>query len=443
MNARYDDRQVTYCLSSIASLPSDKHGTVMELEAYARAVTHKVFANSTIVGLIGEWDLVWGPKVYQVRNSTVADNAMYVARSREEPARFVVAISGTNPISAYGWIVEDIKINPPVTWPYGDAGPAVRGDIAYGTNVGLKVVLNTLRDDNFSLFEYLAGQVSGCQGPLSITVTGHSLGGALSPATALALRDTQGVPLGEPNGWDPSAKSRISCLPTAGPTPGNETWRDYYDGRLGKATDRLWNAIDIVPHAWQISMLNEIPTIYQPEIPASDFVRVAARIAVANSVVAETLSGSGMRQICPSVPGLPGKVDPDLTVTVRHLIVILETLLANDLIQKLAEELKLAAWEVALIKATIDELIRYLNGEKTAGAKVDETVLDEVDTENATALRSRNGDLFDSLKDLIGFLIQVAYQHTTAYDELIGTTEFSGIVSVLAAETPFPPPAQA
>ena len=115
MSAEYTEQQVIYALNSIANAPSGKHGTVEELGAYAEIVLHRTFNNSAIIDLIGEWEVVWGPKVYQVENSTVADNAMYVARNKTSPTQYVVAISGTNPISAYGWIVEDFMINPPVT----------------------------------------------------------------------------------------------------------------------------------------------------------------------------------------------------------------------------------------------------------------------------------------------------------------------------------------
>ncbi len=61
-------------------------------------------------------------------------------------------------------------------------------------------------------------------------------------------------------------------MPTAGPTPGNKIWADYYDIQLGSATDRLWNELDIVSHVWELDMLSEIPTRYESEIPDSEFV---------------------------------------------------------------------------------------------------------------------------------------------------------------------------
>ncbi len=248
------------------------------------------------------------------------------------------------------------------------------------------------------------------------------------------------MPLGRPNGWDPASKSHLSVVPSAGPTPGNETWRDYYDGRIGKTTDRLWNAIDIVPHAWEISMLNEIPATYQPQIPISDFVKAAVSIAGGNSTVFATLSGSGARQIRPAVPGLPGKVNPSIEVTARDLIAILETLLANDLIGKLGKELKLSAIEVVLMKAAIHDFIKYLHREKGAHEMVSSTALDDIESTHLTTLQAQNRDVEGWLRHFLDFLVQVAFQHTTAYDELLGATVFRGIVEAIKDQTPFPPP---
>ncbi|MGH9905070.1 MAG: lipase family protein [Pyrinomonadaceae bacterium] len=57
--------------------------------------------------------------------------------------------------------------------------------------------------------------------PTPISVTGHSLGGALSPAVALWLSDTKAQ-------WDPSGRSSLACLPSAGPTSGDQAFATYY-----------------------------------------------------------------------------------------------------------------------------------------------------------------------------------------------------------------------
>lgn len=308
----FTDRQIHYALNSISNLPSNRVGNAGKLEATAKELLEEIFSNAKIINLIGKWKLVWGPKVYEHKPGLfgVADNAMYVAQRLSDPKQFVVAISGTNPISKYGWQTEDGDITPPVAWPYQTS--VGTGKITNGTSVGMNVLLNELKDDGLSLFKYLANQVANCRDPLTVTVTGHSLGGALSPVTALALLDSQGVSLDKSNGWDPQSKSQISVMPTAGPTPGDEEWRDYYDRRLGAKTDRVWNKIDIVPHAWQISMMNEILSIYEsttkPKIqPPSDKITTTVKKAIKNSQTFQNKAGSPLMQICPSVEGFPGE----------------------------------------------------------------------------------------------------------------------------------------
>lgn len=423
MSTEYNRQQIIYSLNSIANAPSGRHGTVAELEQYATEVITEVLADSRVIGLIGQWQLVWGPAVYQVTGSTVADNAMYVAQSKTDKSQFVVAISGTNPISAYGWIVEDIVINPPVNWPYGTAGAAA-GQITHGTSVGLNVLLNILKGGDNTLHQYLAGQVSNSGSALTITVTGHSLGGALSPSVALALLDTEGLPLTDPNGWDPDSKSQIAVEPTAGPTPGNATWADYYGYRLGSATDRLWNRIDIVPHAWQISMLKEVPNIYEPTIPENELVQSLVGLAIANSK-----AFGDAEQIRPDVPGLPGQIDPNIELSIKEMLVILETLLANDLIDKLTKDLpeSVRKW----IKEAIDALINWLNGETNKAAEVDLDKLMAVSAPRFAAMESEYPGITSLIRSFLNFLIQAAYQHTTEYAKLIGTTAFHAIVEAI------------
>jgi len=303
----YQSQQIIFALNIVANLPSGRRGTAEKIEGETKALLIKIFEDPRIIELIGKWQLVWGPKVYQkIKCITgVADNAMYVAQNVSDPSQLVVAISGTNGISKEGWIVEDFGISPPVKWPYSASST---GNITHGTNVGIDVLLKTLKDNDKTLFKYLADQVSIQEDSISVTVTGHSLGGALSPVTALALFDSQGVPLNEPNGWDPLSKSKISVLPSAGPTPGDEMWRDYYESRLGENTDRIWNAIDIVPHAWDTSMLEKIPILYK------DFISICeqdlVKYAIKKSQKFEDEAGSPLVQICPSVSGLCGKIDP-------------------------------------------------------------------------------------------------------------------------------------
>ena len=416
----YNRTQIIYALNSISNTPSNEKGTVEELETYAKEVISQVFENKSAQALIGEWELVWGPCVYQTEGSNVADNAMYVARNKNRTTDIVVAISGTNPISKYGWIHEDFLINPMQDWPYA-SGLNPQPKISNGTKLGTNILFNDLKNESGqTLTDYLKQQVA--TNPISVTVTGHSLGGALSPAVALALKNMQG----KTDGWDPKSSASIAVEPSAGPTSGNKDWADYYDAELGSATTRLWNAIDIVPHAWELDMLKAIPTLYEPEIPESVFINALTKLAEANSIKA-----GNMHQICDQVAGLPGKIETGALINIHNILEILEVMVANDLIELLAKKLNLKPLAVVLIKKVIDELIKYLNDKLESADTISMSDFKSIKLDSKLNLKNHSEEVSGMFISFLDFLIQAGYQHTTAYAILMKTTVFSDLVSVI------------
>ena len=402
----YDRTQIIYALNSIANSPSNHKGTVEELETYAKEVVSQTFENKSIQSLVGEWELVWGPCVYQAEGSNVADNAMFIARSKNVMTDFVIAISGTNPISKYGWIHEDLLINPMQDWPF-VKGLIPQPKISNGTKLGVDVLFNNLENESGQkLTDYLKQQVTANPEPLSVTVTGHSLGGALSPAVALALKNMQGLG----NGWDPKSSTTIAVLPSAGPTPGNKDWADYYDDELGSSTTRLWNVIDIVPHAWERDMLKAIPTIYEPTIPESEFISVLVKLAEANSIKA-----GNMYQIRDDVAGLPGKIDTDVLLNIPNILELLEALVVNGIIEFLAKELQLKPLEVILIKAVVDEMIKRLRNKLESTDSITMVDFKSLKLDSKLKLKSHSEKISDMVISFLDFLVQAGYQHTTAY----------------------------
>ena len=412
MSKLYNQQQTVFALCSIANTPSGRHGSVEQLQHYSKKIIQKVFKDTQVTGLIGHWKLVWGTQVYQVPGSTVADNAMFVAQNTESEHEFVIAISGTNPISAYGWVIEDAKLIPTVAWPYKSDNSNITGEIANGTSIGLNVLLNKLSDKGLTLNDFLRQQAASYAEKLSITVTGHSLGGALSPAVALALKDTK-------NNWAPHCSVNIAVQPSAGPTPGNDAWSEYYTDSLGDVTNRLWNKIDMVPHAWQSSMLAEIPTLYDPEIPGDRLIKKLVKLAELNSKLA-----GNMQQICPSSQPLAGTVNSEANITIQGFIIILETLIANNLIDKL----DLTKVEIRLIKDLIGHWITYLNKQDDLSqSHRTPAIVSRLETDGKKALES----LWPDFKNFIDFFKQVGYQHTTAYSILLNTSAFEARVTII------------
>ena len=96
-------------------------------------------------------------------------------------------------------------------------------------------------------------------------MTGHSKGGALSTTLALWLADTQGgAPVPEADRWDPLRKATVCAYSFAGPTAGNEEFASHSNAVIGPRCYRIVNHLDVVPHAWASSDMQEIPGLYGP-----------------------------------------------------------------------------------------------------------------------------------------------------------------------------------
>ena len=421
MTTVFNSIQKTYALSTLAGTPSDQHGTVAQLEAYAAKVINATLKDTTAQGLIGQWDLVWGPAVYQTPGSDVADNAFYIAQNSSSPNEFVIAISGTNPISRYGWIHEDFLINPLQPWPFASGNSAKNSDIkiSNGTHLGLTALL-ALKSNNQTALEYLATHTS-TQGALEITITGHSLGGALSPAMALAMHDLQNNPVS----WDPKGNSQIAVVPSAGPAAGNQAWANYYDQCLASTTTRLWNSIDIVPHAWEVDLLRQIPSLYIPTIAPSSLIEGLTDIAIANSILAGT-----MLHECSDTPPLAGTVNTNLELTLANIITYLEVALSNKIIEKVGQLKHWSTLEITLLKDIVDDLIQQLR-KKNAGDKLKINDLHHHFASFSLKKHATHAGPIKSIYDFIEFLLQAGYQHTSAYNTLLEITAFTDLVNTL------------
>ncbi|BCD97344.1 lipase family protein [Marinagarivorans cellulosilyticus] len=421
MTTAFNSIQKTYALSTLAGTPSDQHGTVAQLEAYASKVINATLKDTTAQGLIGQWDLVWGPAVYQTPGSDVADNAFYIAQNSSSPNEFVIAISGTNPISRYGWIHEDFLINPLQPWPFASGDSTKNSDIkiSNGTHLGLTALL-ALTSNNQTALEYLATHTSA-QGALEITITGHSLGGALSPAMALAMHDLQNNPVS----WDPKGNSQIAVVPSAGPAAGNQAWANYYDQCLASTTTRLWNSIDIVPHAWEVDLLRQIPSLYIPAIAPSSLIEGLSDIAIANSILAGT-----MLHECSDTQPLAGTVNTNLELTLANIITYLEITLSNKIIEKVGQLKHWSTLEITLLKDIVDDLIQQLR-KKSATEKLKINELHHHFASFSLKKHTTHASPIKSIYDFIEFLLQAGYQHTTAYNTLLEVTAFTDLVNTI------------
>jgi hypothetical protein len=285
----YTSEQTVFAISVLAGLGDSFSGSVATIEA---ALTLELENKLTALQpQIGTWELVWGPAVYELPTSDRPDNTLFVASSS---GQLVVAVAGTNPYSFLDWIVEDFLVSTQVPWLTGSPFSLER-KISLGTFIGLSV-LQTLKPGpgqpgaGVLLKDFLATQVGA---PVAISVAGHSLGGALSPTLALWLHDLQAD-------WDPAGNATLSSLPSAGPTAGNEAFAEYSDAQIGARVTRLYNPLDVVPHAWTTADVQALPQLYapdiEPDLPINGFVDLLVHIS----------KGRGYTQINLSAPPLSG-----------------------------------------------------------------------------------------------------------------------------------------
>src|SRR5262249_37844873 len=84
----------------------------------------------------------WGPATFRARTSLIDDAMMYVAKREDSssgPARYAIAIRGTNPISLFDWVFGDFWVSLETNWgPIADVQPK----LSASTALGLAIIQN-------------------------------------------------------------------------------------------------------------------------------------------------------------------------------------------------------------------------------------------------------------------------------------------------------------
>jgi len=226
-----------------------------------------------------QWRVVWGP-CYTLDDllPPQVSNGMFVAQqldgSNNPLPVYVVATAGTNAKSFFDLVIEDLDINP-TDWKLkqgdGNSSPmqVTKGDweglMRLLFSINMQWPLNDIRT--------FLGNIPNKQ-TVTLWFAGHSLGGALAPMLMLALMDpdsalnTQDTNLGN---WQ-----HVNLLATAGPSIGNQAFLDHFKSVFGAGKANatfIWNAKDVVPHAWNAGTMNALtkPTnIYGLDVLADD-----------------------------------------------------------------------------------------------------------------------------------------------------------------------------
>ena len=437
---KYNQPQQIFALNWLSNILANVKGDSSNFNSEATTAIDKVLGDST--DLMGNWNRVWGPVVFSAKPSTtagVADNTMFLAKSADPGINtYVLAIAGTNPISPYGWLVEDFKTDSTQTWPFLEAknDPSSDIKISTGTYLGIQHLLQ-MEYNSQNIIDFLSSKSSDVAKQTEVIVTGHSLGGALSAALALALKDSQTKDStmnvlnvkGEVEGtlavnkWDESLNCIVSCMPSAGATPGNEAFANYFDQELGARTIRLWNNLDVVPHAWQTSMLDEITKLYEPGIKSNALIKLA--VAKAKNQAAK--SGETYLQIMEQIPGFPGVFNSEINNAsgIANLIKKIGAARAEKIIESILMDIskdgglitKIILPEKFVEKygKVIAEMIVYML-ENGADAKFEKWWKK---FENEHPLYAKGLSIFmTEVNTFFLFLVQLGYQHVNAYVEV-------------------------
>lgn len=200
---------------------------LMTLAGTAYGSPAKIPSYLTQARPVADWKVIWMPVV-----GDAPPNFAFMAMGPE--AQVVIAIRGTypDPFSSAYW--EDGNQDSPfgdmVDWP-GAAGAKISG----GTNEGFSNLLELKDAKGISLERAVANLPSDA----SVTVTGHSLGGTLTPVLALKLVGNE-------------PERAVFATSYAGMTPGNSEFAALFGA--GTALDakirRVYNTIDSVGYGW-------------------------------------------------------------------------------------------------------------------------------------------------------------------------------------------------
>jgi hypothetical protein len=151
-----------------------------------------------------------------------------------------------------------------------------------------------------TLLEFLKCFVANAAAPINIYVIGHSKGGALAPAIALWLAETQGGAVSTSEQWDPGCKANLHLYSFSAPTPGNTGFAARFTQKITEYY-RLANPYDIVTHVWDPNEVRNIPGLYGDQltalrIPADALAFALEVLAYQHEVPSEPWTGAAVSQ---------------------------------------------------------------------------------------------------------------------------------------------------
>lgn len=192
--------------------------------------------------------VVWGPA--EIGDGLgVSYTRAFITRD-STGSEYTVVIRGTNPLSLLSWTLEDFDVGTAV--PFNTVAPTAPAGamISRGTYNGV-AYLAELRDPRTgqTIVQYLQ-QVQ----PPKLLVTGHSLGGTLTPPMFAYLNQAL---------YGGRYTENMAPFSFAGLSPGNAAFNTYFNGLFdARLRWRFHNTLDIAPYMW--ASLDSLQHVYTP-----------------------------------------------------------------------------------------------------------------------------------------------------------------------------------
>ncbi|MEL6537138.1 MAG: hypothetical protein AAFQ98_17075 [Bacteroidota bacterium] len=435
MAAPYTYTQQMFCLSALADLAGLLSGDKAALTQQAHGLFQSILQDDETSGLVGDWEIVWGPVSWPKQTALVLRFDGPLVHMFQ--SQYVVVLSGSQSNHWEQWLLNDTSLQEPVIWPYlpltygGDLEP----HISQGLMNGLQCVLQEMRPvaglpgEQLTLTEWMAATGSELSEPATVTIAGHGLGGALAAAVGLALADTQ-VEQNDQPGWDPKQQVRLATFLSGNPTPGNADFAYYFEAMLGASTQRLWNKLDAVPYAWQTNAIMLSAFLYAPHIAPNDFIQILTGFSLNKVKHLE----EAYHQVLPHTPPLAGQFNPTLleglkiedrlgAEDLKLLIQLITQVLSAYQPKPSQQELPFGRLSPAEVAQNVQALLGPWLADPTGQQ------LREVMSTLSADMQELLNELWEEIERLLLYLIQLVYQHTEAYHQLLGTRDFARLLN--------------
>lgn len=192
------------------------------------------------------WTVAWGPA--ELRDFFGVSYSLAFICQRNNADEYTVVIRGTNMLSWDSWVKEDFAIG--TTRPFNELAPHAPPNalISHGTYRGTNDLLK-LRSANLGIVDFLRARK-----PIYLYVTGHSLGGTLTPTMFAYLNDVL---------YGGGYVTNMAMWSFAGLTPGDVNFNAYLNSLSNPQFPfRLHNTLDVAPFCWWSR--DSIKNVYQP-----------------------------------------------------------------------------------------------------------------------------------------------------------------------------------